>query len=74
MDRCKQEEPKVIDNAILEKCIEEQGPTGEAGRLAREEGIPLDEVEQIRLEFLSRISRIYEYNLNNELNFRNHKN
>ncbi|KAF2879918.1 hypothetical protein ILUMI_26247 [Ignelater luminosus] len=52
MDRCKQEEPKVIDNAMLEKCIEEQGPTGEAGRLAREEGIPLDEVEQIRLEFL----------------------
>lgn len=53
MDRCKKGEPKVIDNQMLANCIEEQGPTGEAGRLAREEGVPLDEIEQLRLEFLS---------------------
>ncbi|KAK4877171.1 hypothetical protein RN001_009677 [Aquatica leii] len=51
MDRCKKEEPKVINSAMLIKCIEENAPRGEAGRLQREEGIPFDEIEDIRLEF-----------------------
>jgi hypothetical protein len=53
MNPCKLKEPKVIDNALLERCVKEQGPKGEAGRLAEIEKIPLEEVEEIRLEFLS---------------------
>lgn len=53
MNPCKLREPKVIDNALLEKCVIEQGPTGEAGRLAEIEKVPLEEVTQIRLEFMS---------------------
>lgn len=53
MNPCKLKEPKVINNALLEKCVIEQGPTGEAGRLAEMEKIPLEEVAQIRLEFMS---------------------
>ncbi|KAF5304098.1 hypothetical protein FQA39_LY01883 [Lamprigera yunnana] len=57
MDRCKKEEPQVINSAMLVKCIDEQAPPGEAGRLQREEGTPFDEVEKLRLEF-QRILRI----------------
>ena len=53
MNPCKLKEPKVINNALLEKCVQEQGPKGEAGRLAQIEKVPLEEVPQIRLEFLS---------------------
>lgn len=53
MNPCKLREPKVIDNDLLHKCVAEQGPKGEAGRLAQMEGVPLEEVKQIRLEFLS---------------------
>lgn len=55
MNKCKEDEPKVIDNAMIEMCIDEQGPLGEAGRLARLEGTSFDEIEQIRIEFLSKI-------------------
>lgn len=58
MNRCKQEEPKVINNAMLEKCIDEQRPVGEAGRLQREEGIPLEEIKQLRIEFLSNTTKL----------------
>lgn len=43
----------VIDLILLKKVIDDHAPKGEAGRLTREEGIPWDEVEIIRLEFLS---------------------
>lgn len=46
-------EPGVIDNNMLIKCVLEQGPKGEAGRLFAEEGVHLDEVQIIRLEFLN---------------------
>lgn len=54
MDPCKEREPGVIDNELLEKCIKQQFPPGEAGRLALEEGIPLHEIEHLRLEHLSK--------------------
>ncbi|KAH9641689.1 hypothetical protein HF086_005135 [Spodoptera exigua] len=44
-------EPGVIDNAMLTRCILENGPTEEAGRLFAEEGVHLDEAEEVRLEF-----------------------
>lgn len=53
MDPCKEREPSVINNELLEKCIKQQFPAGEAGRLALEEGIPFAEIEQLRLERLS---------------------
>lgn len=53
MDPCAKQEPQVIDHYMIEKCLEEQGLKGEAGRLARLEGIPWNEVEKIRLEFMS---------------------
>ncbi|XP_022830342.1 dynein regulatory complex subunit 3-like isoform X1 [Spodoptera litura] len=44
-------EPGVIDNAMLIRCILENGPTEEAGRLFAEEGVHLDEAQEVRLEF-----------------------
>lgn len=52
MDPCKDEEPQVIDFAILTKCIQAQFPQGEAGRLTREEGIPYHELKEITMDFL----------------------
>ncbi|KAB0796008.1 hypothetical protein PPYR_10069 [Photinus pyralis] len=53
MDRCKREEPKVINTKMINDCINLHRPRGEAGRIQQEEGIPLEEVEQLRLEFLN---------------------
>lgn len=54
MDPCKAKEPRVINNALIQKCVNEQYPSGEAGRLAQEEGVPLKEIEYLRLEYLSK--------------------
>ena len=48
-------EPAVIDDDMLQKTVEEQGPKGEAGRIAKTEGIDLDEVDALRLDFKSNI-------------------
>ncbi|RZB89891.1 leucine-rich repeat-containing protein 48 [Asbolus verrucosus] len=58
MNTCKLHEPKVIDNALIEKCIKNQGPKGEAGRLAEMEGIHLEKVDQIRLEFEKQLTNL----------------
>ncbi|CAG9861222.1 unnamed protein product [Phyllotreta striolata] len=50
---CKEREPKVIDSKLLQKCIEEQLPKGELGRLMKTEGVEQANVEQLRLEFLN---------------------
>jgi hypothetical protein len=46
-------EPGVIDTTMIMKALEEERPAGEAGRLVEEEGIVLQEVTSLRLEFLS---------------------
>ena len=46
-------EPNVINEALLRQCIVEQGPEGEAGRLAKMEGIDFVEVTSLRLDFQS---------------------
>lgn len=46
-------EPGVIDQKMLVALIIDQGPKNEAGRLFVEDGINLDEVTEIRIEFLS---------------------
>lgn len=47
-------EPGVISQELLHKLVEEQGPTGEAGRIARKEGIEFNEVVSLRVDFQSK--------------------
>ena len=47
------EEPGVISQQLLRKAVLQQGPEGEAGRLAQEEGIAFSVVRSLRLDFQS---------------------
>ena len=49
-------EPGVISEALLHQCVQEQGPEGEAGRIARSEGIDFREVNTLRLDFKSKLT------------------
>ncbi|KAM4024280.1 LOW QUALITY PROTEIN: dynein regulatory complex subunit 3 [Anomaloglossus baeobatrachus] len=44
-------EPNVIDDEMLRNAVEEQGPRGEAGRIAKTEGISFMDVAGLRLDF-----------------------
>ncbi|XP_068761038.1 dynein regulatory complex subunit 3-like [Montipora capricornis] len=44
-------EPSVIDEQMLKDAVEEQGPKGEAGRIAKQEGIDFGDVHSLRLDF-----------------------
>lgn len=44
-------EPSVIDEQMLKDAVEEQGPKGEAGRIAKQEGIDFGDVLSLRLDF-----------------------
>ena len=46
-------EPNVVSEVLLKKCVLDQGPDGEAGRIAKEEGIDFREVSHLRLDFQS---------------------
>ena len=46
-------EPNVVSESLLRECVTEQGPQGEAGRLASLEGISFAEVTELRLDFKS---------------------
>lgn len=50
-------EPAVIDEEMLKKAVEEQGPKEEAGKIAKQEGIDFGDVLSLRLDFLSK----YQY-------------
>ncbi|KAF7271699.1 dynein regulatory complex subunit 3-like [Rhynchophorus ferrugineus] len=52
LNPCQEREPRVITSALIEKCIDLQYPKGEVGRLLRLEGIPKEEVEEIKFEHL----------------------
>lgn len=54
----KQDEPKVMDEEMLQQAIVEQGPQGQAGKIAKKEGIQYEEVLQLRLDFRN-ILKIY---------------
>ena len=47
-------EPSVIDEDMLQKAVEEQGPKEEAGKIAKEEGIDFADVKSLRLDFKSK--------------------
>ncbi|XP_067317234.1 dynein regulatory complex subunit 3-like [Anolis sagrei] len=44
-------EPNVIDEEMLQKAVEEQGPQEEAGQLAKKEGINFKDVKELQLDF-----------------------
>lgn len=46
-------EPGLISEALLQQLVEDQGPSGETGRIARAEGISFQEVFELRLDFQS---------------------
>jgi len=46
-------EPSVIDDGMLRKAIEEQGPQEEAGAIAKKDGIFYEETLSLRLDFKS---------------------
>lgn len=46
-------EPAVIDENILKQCVEEQGPSGEAGKISKAEGIDFKDVTELCLDFKS---------------------
>ena len=41
----------MVDEEMLTKAVEEQGPKDEAGKIAKEEGIEFKDVEALRLDF-----------------------
>ncbi len=47
-------EPAVIDEDMLQRAVEEQGPKEEAGKIAKEEGITFIDVKSLRLDFKSK--------------------
>ena len=47
------EEPGVLSQELLRRRVLDQGPQGEAGRLAQDEGIPFSSVRELRLDFQS---------------------
>ncbi|XP_067285156.1 dynein regulatory complex subunit 3 [Pseudorasbora parva] len=55
---CQHDEPKVMDEEMLQHAIVEQGPQGPAGKIAKKEGIQYEEVLQLRLDFRN-ILKIY---------------
>nr|XP_034172526.1 dynein regulatory complex subunit 3-like isoform X1 [Osmia lignaria] len=46
-------QPRVINQDMLMDLVIDQGPKGEAGKLFYEDGIKLNEVTEIRIEFLN---------------------
>ncbi len=48
-------EPSVIDEDMLQKAVEEQGPKEEAGRIAKADGIDFADVLSLRLDFKSKL-------------------
>lgn len=56
-------EPAVIDEEMLKKAVEEQGPKEEAGKIAKQEGIDFGDVLSLRLDFLNilKIDNLWEF-------------
>ncbi|KAK3789570.1 hypothetical protein RRG08_016249 [Elysia crispata] len=56
-------EPSVIDEEMLQKAVEEQGPKDEAGKIAKREGINFSDVLSLRLDFknILKIDNLWEF-------------
>ncbi|KAM4598286.1 dynein regulatory complex subunit 3 [Polymixia lowei] len=66
-------EPSVMDEEMLQKAVEEQGPQEQAGHIAKEEGIEFNEVLQLRLEYrnILKIDHLWEYTFLTKLQLNN---
>lgn len=51
---CETANPGVITRDLLVSLVIDQGPKKEAGRLFLQDGIELDRVKEIRIQFLSK--------------------
>lgn len=51
--------PSVIDEEMLLKAIDEQGPKEEAGRIAKEEETEFADIGALRLDFKSKLREDY---------------
>ncbi|XP_060081778.1 dynein regulatory complex subunit 3-like [Ylistrum balloti] len=56
-------EPAVVDEDMLKRAVEEQGPKDEAGKIAKAEGIDFGDVLSLRLDFLNilKIDNLWEF-------------
>ncbi|XP_060748576.1 dynein regulatory complex subunit 3 [Tachysurus vachellii] len=56
-------ESSVIDEEMLEKAVEEQGPPGKAGLIAKEEGLKYDKVSQLHLDYrkILKIEHLWQF-------------
>lgn len=56
-------EPAVIDENILKQCVEEQGPSGEAGKISKAEGIDFKDVTELCLDFknILKIDNLWQF-------------
>ncbi|XP_071963999.1 dynein regulatory complex subunit 3-like [Antedon mediterranea] len=56
-------EPSVIEEDMLQKAVEEQGPKEEAGKIAKSEGIDFGDVLQLRLDFknILKIDNLWQF-------------
>lgn len=56
-------EPNVIDEEMLQKAVEEQGPKEEAGQLAKKEGINFKDVTELQLDFrnILKIDNLWQF-------------
>lgn len=56
-------EPSVIDEEMLQKAVEEQGPKDEAGKIAKREGINFGDVLSLRLDFknILKVDNLWEF-------------
>lgn len=48
-------QPEVINYEKLVDLVLEQSPQGEAGRIFRQENVKLEEVKELRIEFMSKL-------------------
>ncbi|XP_025042163.1 dynein regulatory complex subunit 3 isoform X3 [Pelodiscus sinensis] len=56
-------EPNVIDEKMLQKAVEEQGPQEELGQLAKREGIDYKDVLELQLDFrnILKIDNLWQF-------------
>ncbi|KAJ8251204.1 hypothetical protein GJAV_G00218460 [Gymnothorax javanicus] len=57
------DEPMVVDEEMLRQAVEEQGPKGQAGIIAKQEGIELKDVLHLRLDYrhILRIDHLWQF-------------
>lgn len=48
--------PRVIDDEMLQNALKEQGPQGQAGQIAKDEGVGYDEMHELRLDYRSTLN------------------